>query len=160
MFLFLYKTYFPYILFRPVFLIGKKTYQFDEQLNILGFEKTNTGLRPFTKYRDIVKNQSTPKSHEELDVFLWLILFLHIFILGQAEYLMILKYAYLKKIPAKIKRKKLYDGVLEQYDLDLTKLLNKSIIKLKKPIYSKISQKKKCLTRVLDKKYFYRLLQM
>lgn len=46
---------------------------------------------------------------------------------------MILKEAYHKKIPAKIKEIKLHYGVLEEYDLNLIKLSNRSAIKLKMP---------------------------
>ena len=108
-------------------------YAFDEKLDILGFEGTSTGLRPSTKHRDKVKNWSTPTSREELDAFLWLTPFLRIFIPGQAEHVMILKEAYFKKVPAKIKIRKPHDEDLEECDLDLAKLSNRSTTKLKKP---------------------------
>lgn len=53
---FLHETYFPRVAFEPVYLTGKKTFAFDDKLDILGFEGTNEGLRPSTKHRDKVKN--------------------------------------------------------------------------------------------------------
>ena len=49
MFQFLHKTYFPQVAFGPVYLTGKRTLGFDVKLDILGFEKTNKGLRLSTK---------------------------------------------------------------------------------------------------------------
>lgn len=48
-FKFLYKTYFTYILFGLIYLIKKKTFIFDDKLDILGFERTNKRLKLFTK---------------------------------------------------------------------------------------------------------------
>lgn len=50
MFQFLYKTYFSYIAFRPVYLTKKKTFAFDDKLDILGFKKTNKKLKLLTKH--------------------------------------------------------------------------------------------------------------
>ncbi len=122
MFQFLHKTYFPQVAFGPVYLTGKKTFAFDDKLDILGFEGTTEGLRPSTKHRDKVKNWSTPKNREELDAFLWLTLFLRIFISGRADHVMVLKEAYLKKVPAIIKIKKPQNDELEECDLDLAKI--------------------------------------
>ncbi len=122
MFQFLHETYFPQVAFGPVFLTGKKTFAFDDKLDILSFEGTNKELRPSTKHRDKVKNWSTSRNCEELDVFLWLTLFLYIFNPGQADYVMFLKEAQLKKVPAIIKIKKPHNNELEECNLDLAKI--------------------------------------
>lgn len=69
-FQFLYKTYFFYILFRPVYFTRKKTFVFDNKLDILGFEGISERLRPLPKHRDKVKTWSIPKNRKELDIFL------------------------------------------------------------------------------------------
>ena len=102
--------------------LGKKTFAFDDKLDILGFEGTNEGLRSSTKHRDKVKNWSTPRNRKELDTFLWLTLFLRIFIPGRADHVVVLKEAYLKKVPAIIKIKKPHNDELKECDLDLPKI--------------------------------------
>ncbi len=88
----------------------------------MGFEGTNEGLSSSTKHWDKVKNWSMPRKREELDTFLWLTLFLRIFIPGRADHVMVLKEAYLKKVPAIIKIKKPHNDELEECDLDLPKI--------------------------------------
>lgn len=56
MYEFLHETYFPRVAFGPVYLTGKKTFAFDDRLDILSFEGTAEGLRPAIKYQDKVKN--------------------------------------------------------------------------------------------------------
>ena len=56
MFQFLHETYFPFVAFGPVYPTRKKTFEFDDKLDILGFVGTNKWLRPSTKHRDKVKN--------------------------------------------------------------------------------------------------------
>lgn len=132
MFKFLHETYFPRVVFGPVYLTGKKTFAFDDKLDILGFEGTGEGLRPSSKHRDKVKNWATPKNREELDAFLWLTPFLRIFIPGRADHVMVLKEAYLKKVPAEAKAKKQHHDELEECDLDLAKA-HRSMTKPKTP---------------------------
>ncbi len=87
-FQFLYKTYFLQVAFGPVYLTERKTFAFHDKLDILSFEETNEELRPSTKHQDKVKNWSTPRNCEELDVFLWLTLCLYIFIPGRTDHIM------------------------------------------------------------------------
>lgn len=50
MFKFLHEIYFLCVLFGFIYLIGKKTFTFDNKLDILSFEKTNKKLKPFSKH--------------------------------------------------------------------------------------------------------------
>lgn len=118
MFQFLQNTYFSW----TGVYYGEKTFAFDNKLDILDFEWRNEGLIPSTRYRDKVKNQSTPRNHEELDAFLWLTPFLSIFIPGRADYVMVLKKTSLKKVSSIIKLKKQHNDELEKCDLDLAKI--------------------------------------
>lgn len=68
-FKFLHEIYFSYVVFGPVYLIGKKTFAFDDKFDILGFEVTGEGLRSSIKHWDKVKNWATPTNCEELDAF-------------------------------------------------------------------------------------------
>lgn len=62
--------HFSRITFGSVYFTGKKTFTFDNKLDILGFEGTSKELRSSTKHWDKVKNWNTPKNWEELDFFL------------------------------------------------------------------------------------------
>lgn len=50
MFQFLHETYCFYDVFGPVYLTEKKTFAFDDNLDILGFVETSKGLKPITKH--------------------------------------------------------------------------------------------------------------
>ena len=121
-FQFLYKTYFLQVAFGPVYLTERKTFAFHDELDILSFQETNEELRPSTKHQDKVKNWSTPRNREELDVFLWLTFCLCIFIPGRTDHVMFFKKAYFKKVPVIIKIKEPHNDELEKCDLHLAKI--------------------------------------
>ena len=65
MFKFLHEIYFLRVVFGSVYLTEKKTFAFDDELDILDFEGTGEGLRLSIKHRDKVKNWATLTNHEE-----------------------------------------------------------------------------------------------
>lgn len=140
-FKFLHGICFSRVDFGPVYLTRKKMLAFNDKLDILGFERTDEGLRPSTKHRDKVKNWATPTNRKDLNVLIWLTRFLRIFILGRVDSVMVLKAAYLKKVPAEAKAIKQYHDELEKCDLNLAKA-HRSTIKLKKPIIHRTYKEK------------------
>lgn len=50
MFQFLHETYCFCNVFGPIYLTEKKTFTFNNKLDILGFEGTSKGLKPITKH--------------------------------------------------------------------------------------------------------------
>jgi len=52
LFRFLYKDYFPRVVFRPVYLSEYKTFVFVDNLELLGFQGSAAGLRPSIKHRE------------------------------------------------------------------------------------------------------------
>ena len=71
---------------------------FAESLEVLGFEGSAAGLRPFIKHKEKIKNWPTPANRAELDAVLWLTPFLRIFIPGRTQLVMQMKKAYLQQV--------------------------------------------------------------
>lgn len=49
---FLYKYYFPYIAFSPIYLMEKKIWVFELSLKMVGFEGSVDGIRLLVRYKD------------------------------------------------------------------------------------------------------------
>lgn len=139
MFKFLHEIYFPRAAFGPVYLSGRKTSVFTDHLDLLGFRGTEQGIRPSSKHRNKVTNWPVPRNREELDAFLWLTPFLRIFIPGRAAHVMKLKEAYLRLVPATVKKKKTHDDDVEVCDENLTKT---KIVRPRKPTIQRVYEAK------------------
>lgn len=55
MFTFLHKQYFPRVAFGPVYLLGHKIMVFVDDLELLGFQGSASGLRPSIKHREKIQ---------------------------------------------------------------------------------------------------------
>lgn len=82
MFDFLHNYYFLRASFGSVYLVPHKTFVFIYQLDFVGFIKDKNGLRPLMKHRDWIQHWLTLTSPAEVEDFLWLTPFFHIFISG------------------------------------------------------------------------------
>ena len=99
---FLHTKYFLRCAFRPIYLASKKTHVFTDQLDFIGFTGSAEKLWPSIKYRKQIEKWLKPTNREELDAFLFLILFLQIFIFGKIKYILIMKKAYLEEQSIKL----------------------------------------------------------
>ena len=99
---FLYRRYFPRVAFGPIYLASKKTQVFVDSLEIVRFSGGIDGLRPAAKYIQKAISWKTLINREELDTIIWLTLFLRLFIPGRAEYIIIIKEAYLKEVKVEL----------------------------------------------------------
>lgn len=95
---FLYKYYFPQASFGPVYFIPHTTFVFIDQLDFVGFLRDKSGLRPLVKHKYRIRHWPTLTSRVEVEDFLWLTSFLHIFIPGRAQHTLIIKQSYLKEV--------------------------------------------------------------
>ena len=104
MFNFLHKYYFPRTCFGPVYLAPYKTFVFTDQIDFVGFTKDKNELRPSMKHRDRIQHWPVATSRAEVEVFLWLTPFLHIFIPGRAQHALIIKQSYLEEVNVELER--------------------------------------------------------
>jgi hypothetical protein len=70
MYTFLYKKYFPRIIFSLLSLNPKKLYFFYSTLKVIGFSVNREGLRPTTKYRNQIVIWPILKTRQELNDFI------------------------------------------------------------------------------------------
>jgi len=94
LFEFLHTQYFPRCVFGPVYLNGKKTVLFHDNLEMIGFEGNGKGIRPSAKHRDKILNWLTPGNRKEVDGFCWLTPFFRIFIPDRVIYVLRMKESY------------------------------------------------------------------
>jgi len=122
LFEFLHTQYFPRCVFGPVYLNGKKTVLFHDNLEMIGFEGNGKGIRPSAKHRDKILNWPTPGNRKEVNGFCWLTPFLRIFIPDRAIHVLRMKESYQERVIAEPKPKQPHDGEVEDCDRDMTKV--------------------------------------
>ena len=123
LFTFLHTCYFSRCAFDSIYLFESKTHLFANNLKVLKFQEDASNFRSSIKHKNKIVQWSMFKNRAKLNVFLWLIFFLRIFISNKAKHVIIMKKIYLTQIIDEFKSKLNHDEKFEKCEQNFIKTI-------------------------------------